>query len=80
MIKLGKSYLDVITGFEGIVTGLVEYVSGCNQALLTPKVDAEGKLREAQWFDVQRLRMTGDAAITLDNGRTAGFDKPAPKR
>lgn len=80
MIKLGHTYVDVITGFTGICAGRVEYLSGCNQALLVPKVSDEGAMRDAQWFDDQRLKQTDAQPISLDNSDTPGFDKPAPKR
>ena len=36
--SIGKSFTDSITGFKGVCTGRIEYISGCNQLLLTPKV------------------------------------------
>ena len=80
MIHLGKSYRDKITGFEGVATGHAQYISGCNQALLAPKVDADGGLRNSQWFDVQRLMVVEGATVVLDNGATPGCDRAAPKR
>jgi len=81
MAQLGQTVTDKITGFAGIVTGRVEYISGCNQCLVTPRVGADGAFKEAQWFDEQRLHVdTSMAILVLDNGRTPGFDKAAPKR
>lgn len=37
IITLGKSYRDRITGVIGTATGYVQYLSGCNQALISPK-------------------------------------------
>lgn len=79
-IQLGKTYTDKITKFSGVATGHVRYISGCNQVLLAPPVDAEGKLRESQWFDEQRLEEQGAAMIVLDNSKTPGPDRMAPKR
>jgi len=79
MIKLGSKVKDKITGFTGIVTGYVRYLSGCNQALVVPPLDKDGKLQEANWFDEQRLEKADDSIVTLDNGKTPGPDKPAPK-
>lgn len=81
-IKLGYTYKDKITGFYGIVVGYVQYISGCNQALVQPECDSSGILRDSAWFDVQRLEeqvMVRDP-IVLDNGVTPGCDKMAPKR
>jgi hypothetical protein len=79
-IELGRSYRDRITGFKGMATGHVRYISGCNQVLLAPPVDKDGKLRDAQWFDEQRLEDQGGKTLVLDNSKTPGFDAPAPKR
>ena len=76
---LGKRVTDNISGFTGVVTGYVHYLSGCNQALVVPKNDADGNFREARWFDDQRLTIHDDARITLDNPGGAGFDKAPPK-
>lgn len=79
-ITIGKKYQDRITGFQGVATGYVQYITGCNQALLAPTVNADGAMRDSQWFDVQRLEVLPGDGIVLDNGATPGADKPAPKR
>jgi len=79
-IQLGNTYKDKITGFAGVATGHVRYISGCNQVLLAPPVDADGKLRDSQWFDEQRLDDQRSETIVLDNSVTPGPDKMAPKR
>ena len=80
MIELGKTYKDKISGFKGVVTGYVSYISGCNQALIVPPVSKDGAKVESHWFDEQRLRPLKTKRITLDNGKTPGFDLMAPKR
>lgn len=80
MFELGKKYKDKITGFEGIATGFVQYISGCNQALLAPKVGDDGGLRDSQWFDVQRLAEQDSEIVILDNQASPGCDRQAPKR
>ncbi len=78
---LGFTLRDKVTGFMGVATGHVEYITGCNQVLLVPKVDADGKLRESNWFDVQRCELLpAEDHVTVDNGVTPGPDKEAPKR
>lgn len=78
--RLGMKAKDKITGFEGTVTGYVEYISGCNQVLLTPSVDDKGAARDSGWFDVQRIEQVGSEVLVLDNGDTPGCDMPAPVR
>lgn len=80
MITLGQKYKDKITGFEGVATGYVQYISGCNQALLAPQVGIDGAVRDSHWFDVQRIEAQGGDVIVLDNGATPGCDRAAPRR
>lgn len=80
MIRLGQTYSDKITGFEGVATGYVQYISGCNQVLLSPTVSGDGDMIEPQWIDEQRLKESMVPAIELDNGSSPGFSNPAPKR
>jgi hypothetical protein len=77
--QLGMKYKDRITTFVGIATGRVEYLTGCNQVLLSPAVGDDGKLRDAHWFDEQRLEQVGTDVIELDNSNAPGCDIPAPK-
>ena len=80
-IQLGRKYKDKITGFEGVATGRVTYIGGCNQALIAPAVGSDGALKDSQWLDCQRLEATGtDEIITLDNGEKPGHDCAAPRR
>ncbi len=78
--ELGMTMRDKITGFSGVVVGYVEYISGCNQALLAPKAKDDGSLGDSQWFDMQRMERVGTTKIKLDNGETPGCDRAAPKR
>ena len=75
---LGSTVTDRITGFRGVAVGHVEYLTGCNQTLVVPPVDAEGKLRDGQWFDDQRLKVSDEAPVTLDNSATPGHDAAPP--
>lgn len=83
-IQLGATYRDAITGFTGVATGYVQYISGCHQVLLSvaldPKATKDDALVDAHWFDVQRVEDTGEPVIHLENGRTPGSDKAAPRR
>jgi hypothetical protein len=79
-VPLGSKAKDTITGFSGVVTGFCEYISGCNQVLLTPPVDKDGGYKSGQWFDVQRVERVDDSLVVLDNSETPGCDIPAPVR
>ena len=78
-VEMGREYKDKITGFSGICTGRAEYISGCSQSLITPKVK-RGESTKAEWFDEQRLERVGRRSITLDNDETPGCDISAPIR
>jgi hypothetical protein len=81
MIKLGSKVKDKVTGFEGIATGYVTYLTGCNQVLVAPKVGKDGVLKDSAWIDEQRLVVDSKAAtVKLDNSKANGFDAVPPKR
>lgn len=77
---LGNTYKDVVTGFEGVCTGHVVYLTGCDQVLLAGKAK-DGKPAESVWIDCQRAKPVEKVKrIVLDNGKTPGSDAPAPIR
>jgi hypothetical protein len=80
MIQLGQKYKDKITGFEGVATGRCAYISVSDQVLLAPKCGDDGSSKDSHWFDVQRVEAIGEEIITLDNSKTPGCDRAAPKR
>ena len=59
MIELGQKGRDKISGFEGIITGRATYLYGCDQYVLAPPVDKEGKMPDSCWFDEGRIEITG---------------------
>lgn len=78
--RLGITFRDKISGFQGVATAHCKYITGCNQTLLAPK-SSDGKAVESCWFDDQRLEeVKGVPRIVLDNGGTPGCDIPAPIR
>jgi hypothetical protein len=77
---LGREVRDTITGFQGVVTGYVKYLTGCNQCLVVGKAK-DGKPGETAWFDEQRMVVDlATPAVVLDNAESPGFDRPAPRR
>ena len=63
MQKLGTEVKDTITGFECIITGRVEYLTGCCQCFISPKISADGAFREGVWIDEVRLKCVNDTKI-----------------
>lgn len=78
-IQMGIEMKDRVTGFVGFVTGRAEYITGCSQVLLTPRVDKDGKPGDGRWYDETRLAATGGEALdTAGMQQDTGPDAPAP--
>ena len=78
---IGKKVKDDLTGFEGTATAYCQYITGCNQVLVTPKGTDSSKHTESFWIDEQRL--TVDKMVpkfTVDNGVNPGSMEPAPTK
>jgi hypothetical protein len=59
-LSLGDTARDIITGFEGVVTGLMFYIGGHHQILVSPRgLTKDGDPMPAQWFDAPRLTKAG---------------------
>lgn len=80
MDYLGKRVRCRVTGFEGTVTGQVEYLTGCNQLLVIPVCDSPNKMPDGQWLDVQRCTVLDAPTLSLENGKTPGGFAPPPIR
>lgn len=63
-MELGRTGRDVITGFQGVITGECRYLTGCTQVVLVDKVDKDSKARD-KWFDVSRVEYVGDDVVQL---------------
>ncbi len=61
-IKLGATYVDRLTGFTGIASGHVVYLTGSAQTLIQPKAKEDGSLVDPLWFDDERLVAVVQAA------------------
>lgn len=77
---LGLTVRDRISGFVGVVTGHVRYLTGCNQLLVQPRVGGDGKWIDSQWVDESRASIdTSHERVTLPV-IDPGPDKVAPRR
>ena len=60
MLELGQEGKDKITGFIGILTARVQYITGCDCYDLTPKQKKAGEpLGEIHRFDEDRIEIIG---------------------
>ena len=76
----GEHVRDVVTGFAGIVTGRVDYITGCNQYLVQAKATKDGAVLDGRWLDEQRLVRANGKRVVLPDGHDVrpGADMPAP--
>ena len=87
MIEMGTMVKDRITGFEGIVTARIEYITGCVQYAVTPnRTDKDGKRMDAEFIDELRLEIVTpiapDLKHAMDRSRVeapGGPSRDAPK-
>lgn len=67
MENLGKLAKDKITGFEGVITSKHNYITGCAQYGLQPKIDKDGKIPDKQYFDEGRIEfLPADQILPVD--------------
>lgn len=80
---IGRNVIDKVTGFAGRATGYVEYITGCNQVLVTPRVTEPSKWPEGMWIDDTRLDYVDDSHLDIPEAAAAGArgpDKAPPVR
>lgn len=80
MHKLGQEGRDKITGFKGIITCHVRYITGCDQYGLTPKAK-NGETKSSQWFDEARIEIIGkgiEIEEVTDQRDPGGPNRDAP--
>ena len=80
-IKLGQKAKDIVTGFEGIIVGKADYLYGCSQYGIVPKLDKDGKKGDTEWFDEGRIRIIGKGILPKSvmvekNGAEINRDHP----
>jgi hypothetical protein len=63
-LELGVKVRDVVTGYEGIITGAAQYISGCEQYLVVPKIK-NGVASAGAWYDWQRLVVVNSKPVLL---------------
>lgn len=64
MIELGIRVKDVVTGFEGVVIGRTEWLTGCRTYGLQGEM-RDGEVPEARWIDEVRLDLISDSTLRL---------------
>jgi len=76
-INLGDKCKDKISGFEGICTGLAEWLYACTKVCITPQkvIAITYKPAESDWFDEPQITKVKEKVIKEDTKTTGGFGK-----
>lgn len=78
---IGDRAREIVTGREGVITGEVVYLWGCEQVLLHTR-DHDGR-PQSDWYDIGRIELVEAAVlapIQHEGVLVAGPDKPPPIR
>ena len=79
-IELGDKVKNILTGFEGIVTGQAIYLHGCSQSLVVPKISKDGEFRRSHWFDDPHLKVVKKAVVKTTDPTWGPAINPPPIR
>ena len=77
--QLGSYARDLVTGGKGVLTGRIEYLTGCRQYILQPKADKDGVVGDSRWVDEDRLLILEDGHVTIET-QNNGPDTPPSKK
>ena len=76
VFRHGQPVKDLITGFKGTITARADYITGCNQYLVSPPCGKDkGEIRASSWFDEDRIMVMPGKTTTLDVGTKPGGPK-----
>lgn len=78
VVSLGDIARDTITGFEGVVICLSQWLHGCKRVTLQPQKLHDGKPVEAQTFDEPQLELIRSSVVQT-TAQTGG-PRPEPVR
>ena len=76
----GDKVREVVSGLEGIITGSVSYLTGCNQHLVTLSPKDSYSEPTLIWYDDSRLELIKDQKVKIEIDGDPGFDIQAPKK
>ncbi len=58
-VKLGDKVIDMVTGFEGLVTAICFYLNGGIDIGVTPKTDNPRDQSKVEYVSLQYIRVIG---------------------
>jgi len=78
--ELGLIAKDKITGFKGMITARIEYLTGCNRYCLQPTELDGYKIPESNYFDEGQIEIVSDGIKPNDvQSKEKGACSPPPK-
>lgn len=82
MIQLGDRARDRISGFEGIVIGISQWLHGCRRISLQPEDLRDGKPMEHHTFDEPQVMLLAERAYEAQDPlrKTGGPSPDIPRR
>ena len=69
---LGKKVKDVVTGITGIATTRIEYMNGCVQYSIQPKVITNGVPADAKYYDEEQVVLIAKKKVVKKKKATTG--------
>jgi len=84
-VNLGDRVRDKITGFQGIVIGVTDWLYQCRRPIVQPEELKDGKMIDSQSFDEDQLEVLAEGVVTpkfphQTSEATPSFDVIAEKR
>lgn len=78
-IRLGDNVRCKYTGFIGVAMAKTEFLNGCIQFDVAPKVNKDNKLEDAVGLDIQSLELVKEPKKKIVKSTTGGPNKAARK-
>lgn len=72
IIELGDKVEDIYTGFKGIAVAKTEFINGCIQIEVLPKVDKDNKQAEPLGIDEKSLKVISKKKKPVKKKSTGG--------
>jgi len=73
--SLGDKVKCQVTGHEGIVIALNQWLNGCKQYCVKGKIDKDKKVPEGEWIDENQLKLVKADVLNIKKKPTGGPNK-----
>lgn len=77
--NLGDEVKCRLTGFQGVITGRTQYLTGCDRFNVKPPLDKDGKMQDTWSFDENELELVTEKKVVLNEPKTTK-EKGGPER